>query len=298
MSSFSERHGLKSPREIIQIRSMDNNLRIGLWNAFYKIYKDRVGDRIPGTRTYIGDADSFFREIWSEHYKEPIDDFTSVLLLESIKRRFFQDEWNEVYDFLEFVISTYSNALINNEFIDECNKVLEREKSGYRFLNKQIVQITDTSELISVEKALSLPNNLESVRTHMARATDLLSDRISPDYRNSIKEAVSGLEALCRIIAGKPNATLGDALKQVAPKIDLHPSLKEGILRIYGYTSDAGGIRHSLKDDVVPEAEEAMFMLVTCSSLIHYLISKSEKAGLHILSQPNRKAKQREQPKP
>lgn len=213
MSSFSERQGIKPPKESIQVDSMDDDLRSSLWNVFVKFYKGRPGTRIRGSNVYINDSDSLFCTIWTDYYKKPMDDLTYLILLEEIKKLFFESNWNEVYDFIEFVVNNYGDSSVNMSFTAECNKILEREKSGYRFINNQIAPITNAIEISSIQQVLTLPNTLSTVKSHISRATDLLSDRTSPDYRNSIKEAISGLEALCRIISQKPNATLADTLK-------------------------------------------------------------------------------------
>jgi hypothetical protein len=46
---------------------------------------------------------------------------------------------------------------------------------------------------------------------------------------------------------------------------------------LYGYTSDTHGIRHALKDDSQPNAEDAKFMLVSCSAFVNYLVEKAQK---------------------
>jgi hypothetical protein len=107
-----------------------------------------------------------------------------------------------------------------------------------------------------------------------------LADAKKPDYRNSMKEAISAVEALCKIIAKKDKANLGPALDAVTAKVKLYPKLLEGFKALYGYTSDEHGIRHALKDDGTPEAEDAKFMLVTCSAFVNYLIEKARKNAL------------------
>ena len=54
--------------------------------------------------------------------------------------------------------------------------------------------------------------------------------------------------------------------------------MKEAFGKLYGYTSDANGIRHA-GDIGGPSStfEEAKFMLVSCSAFINYLIGVSEK---------------------
>ncbi len=79
------------------------------------------------------------------------------------------------------------------------------------------------------------------------------------------------MEAVCQIITGDPKATLGQALK----KIGIHPALEKGFSSIYGYTSDADGIRHALLEKSTVDADDAQFFLVSCAAFGNYLIAKS-----------------------
>jgi len=51
------------------------------------------------------------------------------------------------------------------------------------------------------------------VGTHLLTALDLLADRQAPDYRNSIKESISTVEAIANRLAGTTNKPLGDPMK-------------------------------------------------------------------------------------
>jgi hypothetical protein len=103
----------------------------------------------------------------------------------------------------------------------------------------------------------------------------MLRDRDQPDYRNCIKEAISAVEAASVHVTNNPKATLSDALKWLktrAPDM-LHPALREGLEKLYGYTSDAKGIRHALTDgESQPSFAEAKFMLVTCAAFVNLLL--------------------------
>jgi len=87
--------------------------------------------------------------------------------------------------------------------MDFCNSVLERELSAYRFVEGKITQITTEAEVSEIEEALEISKPSKAVNTHLKRALDLLADRKSPDYRNSIKEAISAVEAICNLITKK-----------------------------------------------------------------------------------------------
>ena len=61
---------------------------------------------------------------------------------------------------------------------------------------------------------------------------------------------------------------MGDALKKIQ---NMHPAMQRAFAQLYGYTSDASGIRHSLVDEPKISYADAKFMLVACSAFISYL---------------------------
>jgi hypothetical protein len=146
----------------------------------------------------------------------------------------------------------------------------------------RITQLTAEEEIEEIEKALHLPPALKPVSDHLGRALGLVADRKAPDYANSIKESISAVEALCKLISHNPKGTLKDTLQVIEKKVAIHPALKQAFNKLYAYTSDAEGIRHALLDEQNLDAEDANFMLVSCSAFINYLVSKSNKAGLSL----------------
>ena len=64
------------------------------------------------------------------------------------------------------------------------NECFEREYVGYRFLGGWISPISDKFEIETIDYGIH--NKIESVREHLIKANRLLSDRIKPDYENSI----------------------------------------------------------------------------------------------------------------
>ena len=91
---------------------------------------------------------------------------------------------------------------------------------------------------------------------------------------------------MCRIITGDEKASLGKALnilKKSSP-IGIHESLLEAWKKLYGYASDAGGIRHAITDspNVDVDFADAKFMLVSCSAFVNHLIVKANNAGIKL----------------
>lgn len=209
--------------------------------------------------------------LWLKFFQKPVDlrpKYASQTF-QFIRDYFFSCEWYELYDFLEFTLNYYENE----ECDDLVNAFLENELSGYRFIKGQITDITNKQEIEMLENALS-DDDFPNVNAHLQRALELLSDRKNPDYRNSIKESISAVESIAKEIAKKPKASLSDAIKEIEKKGGLHAALKNGFLSLYGYTSDANGIRHSLMEDSNLTADDAKFFLLVCTSFINYLKTK------------------------
>lgn len=279
---FSQRHGYKPVKSVIQADSMDNDLRNGLWNALHMFYWSKAGH----TQFLKDDSEiySLIYALWRDYFKEPIDTipYNWEGAYTYIRGRFFGYDWFEVYDFVEFIAKNYVRNSTNEYFMRYANSILEREMSGWRFIGGEIAPVTSEEEIAEIEKALESTSSLRPVATHIKTALEHLSDKENPDYRNSIKESISAVEAICRLITGKDNATLGQALKVIKGKITLHPALEQAFSKLYGYTSDEQGIRHSLLDEPDIDFEDAKFMLVSCSAFINYLKLKSSKAGIKL----------------
>jgi len=182
------------------------------------------------------------------------------------------------YDFLEHVGEIQFTDESTNYFVEEVNEALEKENAGYRFVHRKFIPITSDAEVAEVLKVATPTSTvLAPVSKHIQQATDLLSDRQTPDYRNSMKESISAVESLCKFISGLQDKTLGPALKKTTEILGLNEDLRDGFHKIYGYTSDDHGIRHSLKDMDHPEQEDARFLLVACSAFVNYVTEKARK---------------------
>lgn len=117
---------------------------------------------------------------------------------------------------------------------------------------------------------------------HLLSSLNLLSNRENPDYRNSIKESISAVEAVCQVFTNDPKVELGTALKVLEDKMGLHGALKNGFRSLYGYTSDADGIRHAMLEVSNLTFIDAKFMLVACTAFINYIIGKAADLRIEI----------------
>jgi hypothetical protein len=183
-----------------------------------------------------------------------------------IRDYYFACAWFDVYEFLEYVLTTCpQNKLVRKRI----NDTLLRENSGFRLIGDCFAPISDEVEIQEVSVAAGSP--FAPVSEHLGSALDHLSSKVNPDYRNSIKESISAVEAMARVVTGDQKATLGDALKTLETRGALHPAMKEAFSKMYGYTSNAEGIRHALVSESNVTQADARYFLVVCSAFVNLL---------------------------
>lgn len=277
---FSQRIGKKEIRKLLQIENIDAILENKLWNDILTDFIEKTNE-YSGTSYQDSDRIFFSKHIWVNFFERKIDEIPSYTnggiytngVIEYIRDWYINSEWYDKYDLIEYLADLDSR--INFGFIEKVNKTLKKELAGYTLINNKIVQLNSEEEIQAIEDAILNASKYKSVEAHLSRAIELLSNRESPDFRNSIKESISAVEAYCVILTGDSKATLGKALSVIEKKYKLHNALKTSFSSLYGYTSDSGGIRHSLLvDDINVTLEDAKFMLVSCSAFINYLKSR------------------------
>ena len=218
-----------------------------------------------------------FHEHDEHHYS---DSYSWKVIYSSVKEVITTAPYNEVLDIIEYVCNLVEyRSGTKNTVYQNFNNIFEQEHIGYRFVSKQIVPITDESEAQEIGQACQTP--FDGARAQLQKALGFLSDREHPDYKNCIKESISAVESVCKVISGNEKAALKDALNSlIANGMNIHGSLKSAILALYGYASDEGGIRHSERDtESTVTFEEAKFMIVTCSAIVNYLVAEYGKHG-------------------
>lgn len=288
---FSDRNAIKPENVEIQLKEFDRRTRVQLQNMVSRLYADVYENDLYYERPYI---QKFLVYILGTVYSEPIDSrkiYYDDAVFKMINNTILKDDYDDVLTLIEAVIqywdrylrktrgyayyNGYEKQYAGNSIYEAVNTYFEREYIGYRFVDEIIVPISDSYEINAIQVALN--NKYKIVQAHISKANKLLADREKPDYKNSIKESISAVEALCEIITGikGKEATLGKMLKKIEDSgVVIHSGLKAAFNTLYGYTSDANGIRHA--GDIGGASstfEEAKFMLVSCSAFINYLIA-------------------------
>ena len=267
MALFSERNGYVKPQDILIKEKITPEIQNAICSCFDDLHDvDEV---------LYQDLERF---LWSSYLNLRKGDFRSTYV---VVTSYIEDQyklWYKKIDIIEKSIEyIYSiNRYIAMDFVKNLNNAFERLYFAYRIVNNLFLEITSDEEIEAIEEALT--NKEDSVKLHLQSAINLYAKRPEGEYRNSIKESISAIEALCRKITGEN--TLGKALSKLEKNGLILPSvLKKSFEQLYIYTNDGTtGIRHALMDDTnAPTADEAIFMLVSCSAFINYLTKKNTK---------------------
>ena len=256
----------------MQYKNFNTRTRVALANTMHHICCEFDGSPYAEWRCVL--YQRILENAYTMIVEQPIYDGTQTRSL--MRATILQDEYYAVLTIIEYVVSELYALTKVIDYSDAFNEVFQKEYVGYRFVNRTIIEITDEQEIQSIENAVNSP--FAETNIHLEKALKYIADREHPDYENSIKESISAVEATCNKIAGK-RGSLGETLKVLQDKgISIHPSLKSGFEKIFGYASDAKGIRHAGDlGGTNSTFEEAQFMLVACSAFVNYLIGNTSK---------------------
>jgi AbiJ N-terminal domain 4 len=286
---FSEREGITPVNTTMQVTSINMPLRNRLWNLIVSLFESWYRDiQVNYSLTNTQAAYLICRAIWSDYLKLQIDEMPIGLTdyIQVLKRYFMGWQWYDVYNFLEYFYArlptTYRES--RKAFAITVNRILQEEMSAYRLVGDCITKLTSQEEIEAVEAALRNTGKLAPVSRQINDALHLLSDKQNPSYKDSIKNSIAAVETVCNLIASKSHASLGDALALISTKqpVLVHAALIEGFKKLYGWTSNAQGIRHALMDEPDLDFDDAKYMLVSCSAFTNYLVAKANKAGIQI----------------
>jgi AbiJ N-terminal domain 4 len=278
MKRFSQRIGAVETPSIIQLNTISDALRNSIWNFIVSLFDE-------GESSWFAIAEhsaQFF-------FKVPVDELPhhSYRCRDWIKSRLYAMEWHQVYDYVEFVADSCERVrrhpnMRKDRIQAVFNRIFAEELAGYRFVAGELVSISGPEEVAAIEGALSVTSSagLAGAHAHIASALQLFAKRPDPDYRNSIKESISAVEALAKRLGSTDSQGLAGALDELGKKMPFHGGLRAGLLKLYGYTSDEGGIRHAMLEEPKVGYDEAKYMAVACSAFVNFLAAKADAAGL------------------
>lgn len=280
MALFSERYGYTKASDVIIRERITLEIENAICSCFDKLEEIY---RLAGFNGPNHELIGLEEYLWTHYFNERLSNFNfyeyrSTDYLEDPSKQWFQklDLIETCIKYMHYRDSFYRFDS-SKRFAQLLNSEFERLNFAYRIVGNEIVEITSEQEIKAIENAIDKsPSN---IKMHLNSALEKYAQRPIGDYRNSIKESISAVEAFCREKTGEN--TLGKALNKLEKKgLTIHSSLKSAFEKLYVYTNqEETGIRHALMDDegsYTPTAEETLFMLVSCSTFINYLERKAK----------------------
>lgn len=277
-SLFSQKKGLVKIEEILQVNSLSNSSKNHIWDVLAKCIFLKIRDPASSPMHFSAshfilqnpDYEILLERIWTHWFEKPLDEIPNVYdhYYNYINQNYFELKWNEVFDFIQFVLIHLNNPIHLSQAL---NQTFEEDNIGYRIIDRQVTDIITSEEIESVNKALQSP--FQNSNIHLSKALYHLYAK-PPDYRNSIKESISAVENVVKLITNNPSGSLGDALKKIDKQNDMHKSFKDALNKLYGYTSGADGIRHALMEEEKLTHVDAKLFLIQCSAFVNYLKEK------------------------
>jgi hypothetical protein len=225
---------------------------------------------------------------WSQTYREylmgkgtfPTDiDYGFSAVIATLDRVFREGRYSAVLGFVEFCARHYPEDYQRSYLAASIADILEANRCAYRLIEGSIIPLATNEEKHSVISAFAAleARRLGGAKQHLQNAGSYLTAGKSSA---SIRESIHAVESVARTLTGA--SSLREALDLLSRRRPMHPALKEGFNRIYGYTSDEKGIRHAMLGDDAPNVgePEAIFMLGACASFVTYLTQIGNEGGL------------------
>jgi hypothetical protein len=271
---FSIQQGVV-PAPSLALQEASRSLRVVAWNILVQGVLDYNGG------SWVKD----FKAIY-QFLRWPIDEVPSYVLyhqaLERVKKYVLETaKWHEFFDLVQFAapFGTQPSTPGRKQRFNAWNTALANEGCPWRFVGGRLAPVSTEEEQATVEETLT--SLLQSVRSHITSALQKLAGRPEPDVRNAIKEAISAVESALKVTTGRTKGDLRDALPDFESKYGtLHGAFRGAIEKLYAFTSDEKGVRHSLLEAAAKvDIDDARFMVIACSALCNFLIARATSKG-------------------
>jgi len=271
---FAERLGFAEREVCTPGDPLPIALRLALWNDYFQIAMDGTGRSAGFSRLSV--------QIWTGQMARALDELSERSpgeVHQWIKGAFRTYDWTHVFNIIEFTLLHLASKEKENSLREKVNESLSDFSSNYRIIDKLFVPISDEEQVREIDQALEIP--LKPVKEHLTNSLRFLRDSSSPTAPlDSIRESIHAVESMCQLLTGEPNDSLGKALNKLKGKIAIPEELEHSLHRLYGFTSNAQGVRHAIFNEANLTLREARFMIVACSAFVTYLWDLAILAGL------------------
>jgi len=265
---FSKRYGLRPTSEGLMYEIVPELARVGLYHLVERFFGGEHQKSYLHLYWEICVALRIPRE-------RGLTDYSASIVIERLIKNC---EWYQFYDICEVVwanpYSQYSRH--QEEFTEQVNALFREEQLGFQLKDGKIEKVGSGFIDAKVQEARYLLKEPEfkGADEHFEKAIKALNVRPNPDVENCIKDAVSAIESVGRIIVGNDKALLSDIIRDMAKNGTIPKPLDQAIQKIYAYRGDQPGVAHGLVGTSKVTVDEAEFVLAMSAAIIIYLVNK------------------------
>ena len=272
--TFSQAQGYEAIPGPLALENLSQEASVRLWDLL--LYT--ACERYRGEWRWNWDTDwrSIFHMLHRELLGQPRDAFpASVSTVVQVYRELILNNlvFHKVFDLFQMIMR-HPNCPV--DFIEKVAAIFTECRLAYVV---DIVQPVTILPAVTQQEGAALIGAISELRgaglhgaeVHLRTAGELMNEG---DWPGAVRESIHAVESVARQLDPNSSNTLRDALRSLQRRSGLlHPALKDAFEKLYAYTSDVEGVRHSLMDNAESSVgqDEAVFMLGACASFASYL---------------------------
>lgn len=281
--TFSQAEGIDPIPSPLALQELPIEVRNLLWSYIYESVKNETKSDMWDNLLVVGSWRGILYDFHVNFLYKAADEFSNAFADQTreIKKLFQEAPYNRVLDFIEFVLR---HDAAPHKFLDVIQSILKKHQCAYMVVNEgpSIIPIAIPEQRESIGRSFKVlaSGPFDGARTHLLESAQYIN---AGDYAGSVRESIHAVESVARKLSQDAKSSLVPALEALSEKdVVLHGAFKKGIEKLYGYSSDENGIRHSLldEDEANVDMEDAAFMFGACASFAAYLVNKARSAGL------------------
>ena len=279
--TFSQAQGYEEIPGLLKLEELPREARTRIWNVFFQqLDESKESWSLGGV--WIGGA---WKEILQakhvSHDNLPADEWTADFrpVCRSLREEIETLPFNKAFDLIQFILR---HPRCPSGFVSRLEHVFTECRLAYRIDEGDprtiIPNVTEKEGDTIVESLATLRGaGLRGSAEHLRKACECVN---KGDWTGCIRESIFAVESVARTLAPKAK-DLRPALASIDKDGMLHPALGDAFVKLYGYTSNEGAVRHALLDSKKARVgmDEAVFMLGACASFASYLWRKHAAGG-------------------
>jgi len=266
---FSERYSLRPTPEGLMYEDVPKRARVGL----YHITELHIADsKMSHIELYQGIC-LVLRIQWDRRVDN--EDRASV----AIERLIMECIWWQFYDICEVIWLFENYKRLKGNLSTHINSLFRDEQLGFEMRDGKIEKVGSgfIDAKIGEARYLLKEPEFKGADEQFEKAIKHLNVRPNPDVENCVKDAISAVESVGRIIVNDDKALLSNIIKDMTKKEIIPKPLDQTIQKIYAYRGDQPGVAHGLVGTSKVTTDEAEFVLAMSAAMIIYLVKKRGK---------------------